>query len=496
MQRVRPDLVLVNPASRKRLYQSLGEVLSAVEPPVWAGLMASFVRGKGLTVELLDAEAENLDAEEAAQRLADMQPRLVAVVAYGQHPSASTQVMPSAGAVCKALKQAAPQLKVILLGGHVAALPERTLREEAADFVAGGEALYTLVELLAAIKAGDTDYRRVCDLYWRDGGKVIAPSRHAPLLQDLDSQMPGVAWDLLPMDRYRAHNWHCLGNVDRAGQLVRSPYASMYTTLGCPYRCSFCCIHAPFKSGESQLGMRPAVNSYRFWSPRRVVDDLEHLATRYGLRNVKFADEMFVLNQNHVEGICDLILQRGLDLNIWAYARVDTVREGMLDKLRRAGVRWLAFGIEAANAKVRDDVQKGFDQDHIRRTLRCVSDAGIYVIGNYIFGLPEDDRQTMQETLDLASDLNCEFANFYCAMAYPGSPLYEVAVAKGWRLPETWAGYSQHSLETLPLPTRHVSASEVLRFRDEAFQTYYTNPDIWRWSSRSSDRRRRNTFGK
>lgn len=476
MERVRPDLVLVNPASRKRMYQSLGEDLSAVEPPVWAGLMASFVRGKGFGVELLDAEAENLDANEVAQRLADIEPRLAAVVAYGQHPSASTQVMPAAGAICTAVKQLAPALKVILVGGHVAALPERTLREEEADFVAGGEALYPLVELLAAIKAGDTDYTKVSDLYWRDGAQTVAPTRHAPLLKDLDSEMPGIAWDLLPMDRYRAHNWHCLGNVDGAGQLVRTPYASMYTTLGCPYRCSFCCIHAPFKSGESQLGMRAAVNSYRFWSPKRVVDDLEQLVTRYGVRNVKFADEMFVLNRQHVEGICDLILERGLDLNIWAYARVDTVKEDLLAKLRKAGFRWLAFGIEAANAIVRDDVQKGFDQGDIRRTLDQVCSAGIYVIGNYIFGLPEDDLQTMQETLDLARDLNCEFANFYCAMAYPGSPLYEVAVANGWQLPETWAGYSQHSVDTLPLPTKHLPASAVLRFRDEAFQAYYTNP--------------------
>jgi radical SAM superfamily enzyme YgiQ (UPF0313 family) len=104
-----------------------------------------------------------------------------------------------------------------------------------------------------------------------------------------------------------------------------------------------------------------------------------------------------------------------------------------------------------------------------------VWDAGIYVIGNYIFGLPEDNRQTMQETLDLAIDLDCEFANFYCAMAYPGSKLYEAALAGGWRLPDQWGGYSQHSVDTLPLQTRHLSGSDVLRFRDKAFQAYYTN---------------------
>ncbi len=196
---------------------------------------------------------------------------------------------------------------------------------------------------------------------------------------------------------------------------------------------------------------------------------------RYGVRQVKFADEMFVLNPKHVAQICDLIAARGLDLNIWAYARVDTVRPKSLESLKKAGVNWLAFGIEAASSKVRDDVQKGFDQEDIRNTLQKVWGAGLHVIGNYIFGLPEDNHETMQETLDLAIDLNCEFANFYCAMAYPGSKLHEAAVADGWRLPDNWAGYSQHSVDALPLQTRYLSGSDVLRFRDKAFQTYYTN---------------------
>jgi radical SAM superfamily enzyme YgiQ (UPF0313 family) len=223
--------------------------------------------------------------------------------------------------------------------------------------------------------------------------------------------------------------------------------------------------------------MRASTNSYRFWSPQRVGDELQHLVETYGVRNVKFADEMFVLNKRHVEGICDEIIRRGLDLNIWAYARVDTVKEGMLPKLKEAGFNWLAFGIEAANAKVRDDVQKGFDQNDIFETLRKVWDHGIYVIGNYIFGLPEDNHDTMEETLDLSIRLNCEFANFYSAMAYPGSPLYQTAVSNNWKLPETWGGYSQHAVDSLPLPTNYLSGSEVLRFRDKAFQTYYKNAD-------------------
>ena len=461
------DLLLINPNSRRAVYQSLGENLAAVEPPVWAGLMASFARQKGLSVRIIDAEAEGLDAARAAELALQAKPALAAVVVYGHQPSASTQNMTAAGAFCAALKELSPGLKVLLVGGHAAALPRRTLLEEKVDFVCGGEGLYTLVALTQALKAG-RGYGAVPDLWYRDGDAVRS-TPPAPLVRDLDAEMPDFSWDLMPMGKYRAHNWHCFGSLER------QPYAAIYTTLGCPYHCSFCCIQAPFKAGEKAAGMKEGLNSYRFWSVETVMRQIDTLVKRYGIKNIKIADEMFVLNPRHVEGICDAIIGRGYDLNIWAYARVDTVREGMVDKLKRAGFNWLAFGIEAANERVRQDVQKGFNQDDIFRTLRRVREAGINVIGNYIFGLPEDDLKSMQETLDMALDLNCEFANFYSTMAYPGSPLYEQAVKEGLALPDAWSGYSQHAVDTLPLPTKHLPASEVLRFRDRAFQAYFNS---------------------
>src|SRR4029077_14934138 len=140
------------------------------------------------------------------------------------------------------------------------------------------------------------------------------------------------------------------------------------------------CIQAPFKSGEREMGLREGVNSYRFWRPARVIQEIDLLVTRYGVRNIKFADEMFVLHPRHVIGICDAIIERGYDLNIWAYARVDTVRDEMLDKLRRAGFSWLAFGIEAANEGVLTDVDKRYRVDEVYATGRKVKAAGINVI--------------------------------------------------------------------------------------------------------------------
>jgi radical SAM superfamily enzyme YgiQ (UPF0313 family) len=464
------DVVLINPASRTQVYQSLGTRLAAVENPVWAGLMAAFCRGKGLSVALIDAEAEELIPAEVAERVEELAPVLAVVVVYGHQPSASTQIMTASGQVCTAIRQLCPQQKVLLAGGHVAALPCRTLAEEDADFVAAGEGLHTMVALVEALKTSAPDLAKVPGLWYREDGEVRhTPDR--PLVRDLDNEVPGIAWDLLPMGRYRAHNWHCLG-----GQ-PRQPYAALYTTFGCPYHCSFCCIQAPFKSGEQAAGVQASVNTYRFWSPDRVVEQIDLLVNRFGVQNIKIADEMFVLNRKHVLGICDRLIERNYGLNLWAYARVDTIKDGMLDKLKAAGFNWLALGIEAGADRVRADVDKRFDQEDVYRVVADVRAAGINVIGNYIFGLPEDDLDTMRATLDLARGLRCEFANFYSAMAYPGSPLYDLAVRRGVPLPERWTGFSQHSRDCLPLPTRHLPARAVLRFRDEAFMSYYRDPD-------------------
>src|SRR5438552_6383556 len=193
----RLDLVLINPGSRTQVYQSLGTKLAAVENPVWAGLMATFCRRRGLSVEIIDAEAEELIPEEVAERVEDLDPVPPAVVVYGHQPSASTQIMTASGLVCSAIKALSPNQPVLLVGGHVAALPERTLAEEDADFVAAGEGLHTLVGLVEALKTPAPDLAKVPGLWYRDGGRGCrTPDR--PLIAALDDEMPGPAWDLFP----------------------------------------------------------------------------------------------------------------------------------------------------------------------------------------------------------------------------------------------------------------------------------------------------------
>lgn len=455
------DILFVNPNAKKENYGSLASELSGIEPPIWCGLKAAYVREHGYSVKILDAEAENLSPEQTAEQVVKKNPLLVEIVVMGINPSASsTPKMGAVREIIAELRKISPDGNIMLSGLHPSALPEKTLKEEDVPFVCVGEGLNTTLHLIKTIKSNDNDFK-INGLWYKKNNKIVK-NPPAEVIQNLDD-LPFVAWDMLPMDKYRAHNWQCFHNLKQ-----RKPYTVIYTSLGCPFNCTYCNIHTMYSC-------KPGI---RFRSPKKVVDELEFLVKNYGIKNVKILDELFVLNENRVIEICDLIINRDLDLNIWAYARVDTVNERILNKLKQAGINWLCFGIEAGSKKVRDDVDKGkFGQEAIKNTMKMTREAGIHIIGNFMFGLPEDDFETMQDTLDLAKEINCEYVNFYTVMAYPGSKLYEDAIKERLELPKNWLGFGQLCKETTPLPSKHLSNKEILRFRDNAFEEYYKNPE-------------------
>ena len=456
------DLLIINPSATHGIYGKLGDDLVAIEPPLWPRLIAGYIRDRGYSVQIIDAEALKISPELVAIDVARLKPRLVAIAVYGHQPSASTQQMVGAGKTATQIKKHWPESKIIMLGGHVSALPERTMREETIDFACVGEGPITIFDILRSNGFENPTIENVPGLVWRRWlDRKIEVNPRAPELSL--HELHGDAWDLLPMSLYKAHNWQVMPD----GMQGRTPYSSIYTSLNCPFACSFCCISAPFGN-----------RNYRMRKPSDVVNEILMLYVTYGVKTFKIIDEMFVLNPKHYSEIAQGLIDTGIsdDLNIWAYARVDTVRHDKLALLRKAGMKWLALGIESGSKYVRDGADKRLKNDDIESVVRTIQMAGINVIGNYIFGLPDDTMDSMRETLNLAIELNCEFSNFYCAQAYPGSPLYDEAVKKSWTLPETWAGYSQHNYECRPLDTQHIPAAQVLKFRDEAFNTYFRNP--------------------
>ncbi len=265
-----------------------------------------------------------------------------------------------------------------------------------------------------------------------------------PTPQELCEVKP--RWNLIDFSKYRAHNWHCMDGRDR------SNYGVVYTSFGCPFNCYYCNISSLY-SGIT----------YR--NPQDVVDEIGDLYETHHVRNLKVCDELFVLNPSHVNEVCDLLIERDYDLNIWAYARADTVTPKLLKKMKKAGFNWLAYGFESTS------LDKGSPHEAVQMTR----DAGINVLGNFMFGLPDDDYTSMTSTLEMAFDLQCEWVNFYCTMAYPGSKLYEDTPRED--LPDRWEDYDQYSSSAKPLPTRYLTSEDVLEFRDNAFMSYFSNYD-------------------
>ena len=165
---------------------------------------------------------------------------------------------------------------------------------------------------------------------------------------------------------------------------------------------------------------------------------------------------------------------------MWAYSRIDTVRDSkQLELVRKAGIKWLALGIESGEKTIRLEASKGkFEDLDIQDVVKKVHDADIEIIANYLFGLQGDTFESMQKTLDLGLEL-CTIAwNAYAVMALPGSALYKQALEKKYDLPKTYEGYSFFSENTVPLPTESLTPAEILKFRDNAFHTYHTNENF------------------
>lgn len=356
----------------------MGE-LPAIEPPFWACLMAQEYRHAGKQVAILDAEAERLSQDETNTRIKNLMSDEIIIVVMGNNPSvSSTPKMADARALALSLTRESTPVK--LTGLHPMAVPELTERET--------------------------------------GCQVI---QWTPKVET------SPAYDLIDLSLYRAHNWHCLEDIDN-----RFPYAVVATSYGCPFFCSYCNIHTLY---EKRFQKR---------SVEDVIRDLGVLAKR-GVRHIKFWDELFAFRESRVLDICDSIIASGWRFNIWAYARPDTVSQKTLKVMKDAGINWLAYGFD-------DKCRRG----HIRRTVTMTHDAGINIIGNFMYGLEGSDNGIG----DFARSLNIEWANFYTALPYPGSSWY-----KEQSSPITdWGWYNQYREGLNPA-------------RDKAFNDFFSDPE-------------------
>lgn len=357
-------MLVVNPNNRLR-----GN-LSAIEPPLWAGLIASYHNA-----DILDAEGLAFSLNDTEDYIRGSGETDILIVVMGNNPSvSSTPKMPVAETLADRIKD----LNVSLTGIH-----------------------------------------------------PIAVGSKYPVIKTPFKGFPMMPWHNLPMHLYRAHNWHCLDGSPR------SPYASIYTSLGCPYDCYYCNIHTLY--GGRSVQFRPIPD---------ILKEVDILTTQYSVRNIKIWDELFALKENRVIEICEGL--KDYNLNIWAYARLDTITEKMLKAMKSGGINWLAYGFESVSDPkfVKDTETK----------IQITQDAGINIIANFMFGLPDTTVDDDSASFMFAKKHLFEWVNFYTALPYPGSKWYEDV-----KPDKDWGKYNQYGQDN--------------RFRNVAFSDYFTNPE-------------------
>jgi len=475
------DILFINPDSSRLAYQDLAITYSAIEPPTWALLLAESCRSKGFEVAILDCDAEHLSLEESVNRIVNLNARLNVFVVYGQNPNSGTTSMIGALALSSMLKLEFPNKILCFVGSHVSALPMEVLNNDSVDIVLLNEGVYALHNLMKSNLRDDLSSIKGIGYKKKGPAGFILPTLNNPeklvSQERMDIDLPGYAWDLLPfkkkpLDLYRSHFWHAEFDHKK-----RTPFAAIYTSLGCQFACDFCMINIVNRVDNGNQIEASHSRGMRFWSPTWVAKEMRKLAD-LGVKTLRISDEMFFLNRKYYEPVLQNIITEDYGFNMWTYSRVDTVRKDALSLFKSAGVNWLALGVEAGNQMVRQEISKGSFKDvNIRDVCNTIKDSDINIISNYIFGFPDDNFDTMQETLDLALELNTEMVNMYPCQALPGSPMYFKAKQNGWALPDSYEGFAFLSYGSQPLPTKYLTAAEVLQFRDNAWKKYFTNSD-------------------
>lgn len=414
-------VLLVAPDSKKSNYGLTEKEFSAVQPNIYMHILQSCYNNvKNVPCDSIHMEADGHDVQSLLEVIGSEHYEEVGIICSGSNPSASTMTMIGAIDISRAIKQRFPNQKTFIWGGHPTVFPERTKKETMVDRVIIGD----------------------------DFGVEA-------------SEIPPINWNIINPEKYRAHNWHCFDNLNN-----RTPYAVIWTTLGCPYQCEFCCINNVFQK-----------RVYKMRDIDDVISEIDILVGKYGVKNIKIMDELFVTKNERISKFCDALIERDYGLNMWCFARTDTVSPEILEKLKKAGMNWIAYGFESVNQGMVDDQRKGCKVGEYRKVIKWTRDAGINIIADFIAGFWEDNYSTLQETYDFMCESNFEFINLYPLFAYPGTPLYERYIKNGIiKEPKSWDEYSLYGYNCKPCPTKHMSSAEVLQWRDDKYVDYYKRP--------------------
>jgi anaerobic magnesium-protoporphyrin IX monomethyl ester cyclase len=413
---INPPLVGGIAFTRQGRCQEREEVLGTTKPPLTLALLAALLRNQGHKVRLADLTASRVDIDQF----------IATLDAEGFSPTLilfpSTTPTLDADVVAMARLKARYGAPIFCFGPHASTTPgESMARASQVDGMVVGEPEDAALAL-AALPSLD-GLGTIPSLTYRTGGQVFPHRAHGTYTGFMTAPLP--AWDLLDLSTYSL-------------PLVNKPYAIVETSRGCPYSCDFCV--APIHQGHK----------FRERSAASIVDEMARMVNDFGVRFFYLWGDTVTLNVKSFSALCEEIITRGLDVQWLGNARADNLQDPVfVDRLKRSGCWMLALGIETESDETRKTMMKKLESEKIRRALRNLRDARIRSFAFFILGYPGEDAAALERTIDYALELDPDFANFYPAVPYPGTELYNKVRLQGMLVSEDWVRmeYSHYLLE-------------------------------------------------
>jgi len=398
--------------------------------------------------KILDSEILGIGHEETVEETARYSPDLIGI-------TSNTCVFDSVITLTSLLKQRLPEVPIIIGGPHPSALPERTLTESAADFVAIGEGEVSFEKLISHLKEGKSSWEEIEGLGYRELCGRIRINKPRKLIEDLD-MLPFPARDLINNELY-------MPPPTKRVSLGRNTLIA--ASRGCPHNCGFC--------GAKLVWGR----KIRTRKPEFIVAELEQCVNKYDISSFNFTDELFTNSKKHILEICHLIKQKGLDIAWVCSARAQHLDEETLSAMKEAGCREISFGIESGSPKILKRINKKLDLKEALRTVWRTKETGITTHASFILGYIGETEETIKETIRFAKKLNTQIAAFFIASPLPGTRLYKEAKEKGYlRKDAKWIDYSPLSNMEPVLQLPHLPAGRVKYWHRRALRIYYFRP--------------------
>ncbi|UCG13691.1 MAG: radical SAM protein [Deltaproteobacteria bacterium] len=416
--------------------------------PDWLLTAVAVLEKAGLEVDFLDGAAINCGQRKVALALEKSSPALFVV--HTTTPSIDSDL-----GYASLAREFLPDCRTVAVGPHVTAEPEDTLKRAngVLDVVVKGEYDYTLLEL-AELAASGWSTRRLSQVSGISYFDEFSELAHAPPRPYLDvNELPFPAWRHIDPRSYRD-----------AGK--RFPFITLISGRGCFGRCTFC-RDVPLMEGR-KLRMR---------SPELVVDEIEYdLALFPHLKEVMFETDTFTAIPRHVEGVCEEILRRGLEITWSCNCRTDMDLR-LLPLMKKAGCRMLMVGFEFGTQEALNSVNKGTTLEHSIRFAKEAERIGFTVHGCFMFGAPGETLESARKTIEFAKSLPIDTVQFSGICAYPGTEMYEWARARGFLLPNTWREWVDENWEqTTVLNYSELSKEEIDGLIDRGLKEFYLRP--------------------